>query len=104
MTILDSRLNTRTAEFRAAADTMTQLVADLKARVAKIAEGGGADARAKHAARGKLLPRDRVTLLLDPGTPFLELSQLAAHDMYENAGARAPASSPASAASPGASA
>ena len=40
--------------------------------------------RAKHAARGKLLPRDRVTLLLDPGTPFLELSQLAAHDMYKN--------------------
>ena len=84
MTILDSRLNTRTAEFRAAADTMTQLVADLKATVARIAEGGGADARAKHAARGKLLPRDRVTLLLDPGTPFLELSQLAAHGMYKN--------------------
>ena len=84
MTILDSRLNTRTAEFRAAADTMTQLVADLKAMVAKIAEGGGAEARAKHAARGKLLPRDRVTLLLDPGTPFLELSQLAAHGMYKN--------------------
>jgi 3-methylcrotonyl-CoA carboxylase beta subunit len=57
-------------------------VADLRARVAQAAQGGGAAARARHLARGKLLPRERVELLLDPGTPFLELSQLAASGMY----------------------
>ena len=82
--ILQSRLNPRSDEFRAAAEQMRQLVADLKAQVARVAEGGGAAARAKHAARGKLLPRDRVQMLLDPGTPFLELSQLAAWGMYND--------------------
>src|SRR4029079_4497529 len=47
--------------------------------------GGGAAAAAKHVARGKLLPRDRVQMLLDPGTPFLELSQMAAYGMYQAA-------------------
>jgi 3-methylcrotonyl-CoA carboxylase beta subunit len=84
MTVLDSRLNPRSAEFRTASEHMRGLVADLKARITRIAEGGGAEARAKHAARGKLLPRDRVQLLLDPGTPFLELSQLAAYGMYKD--------------------
>jgi 3-methylcrotonyl-CoA carboxylase beta subunit len=84
MTVLHTRLNPRTDEFRAAADAMRRLVADLKAQVAKAAEGGGAAARAKHSARGKLPPRDRVQMLLDPGTPFLELSQLAAHGMYND--------------------
>jgi 3-methylcrotonyl-CoA carboxylase beta subunit len=84
MTLLDSKLNPRTDEFRAAADHMRSLVDDLKRKVQKIAEGGGEAARAKHAARGKLLPRERVTLLLDPGTPFLELSQLAAFGMYND--------------------
>jgi 3-methylcrotonyl-CoA carboxylase beta subunit len=80
--ILQTRLNVRSEEFRAAAENMRQLVADLKAQVARADLGGGEAARAKHAARGKLLPRDRVQMLLDPGTPFLELSQLAAHGMY----------------------
>jgi 3-methylcrotonyl-CoA carboxylase beta subunit len=84
MAVLESRLNPRADDFRAAADAMRALVADLKAKVAKIAEGGGEDARQKHAARGKLLPRERVQLLLDPGTPFLELSQLAAYGMYSD--------------------
>ena len=84
MTIVDTKLNPRSDEFRAAHDHMRALVDDLKARVDKIAEGGGQAARAKHAARGKLLPRERVTLLLDPGTPFLELSQLAAYGMYND--------------------
>ncbi len=84
MTVLDSKLNTRSPEFRAAAEAMSGLVADLKDKIAKIGAGGGEDARAKHLARGKLLPRDRVTLLLDPGTPFLELSQLAAFGMYND--------------------
>jgi 3-methylcrotonyl-CoA carboxylase beta subunit len=84
MTVLDSKLNPRADEFRAAAEHMRALVDDLKHRVEKVSEGGGEAARAKHAARGKLLPRERVTLLLDPGTPFLELSQLAAHGMYND--------------------
>jgi 3-methylcrotonyl-CoA carboxylase beta subunit len=84
MTVLDSKLNTRSPEFRAAAEAMSGLVADLKDKIAKMAAGGGEEARAKHLARGKLLPRDRVTLLLDPGTPFLELSPLAAYGMYKD--------------------
>jgi 3-methylcrotonyl-CoA carboxylase beta subunit len=84
MTVLDSKLNTRSPEFRAAAEAMSGLVADLKDKMAKMAAGGGEEARAKHLARGKLLPRDRVTLLLDPGTPFLELSPLAAYGMYKD--------------------
>jgi 3-methylcrotonyl-CoA carboxylase beta subunit len=84
MTVLDTKLNTRSPEFRASEEAMRGLVADLKDKIAKIAAGGGEEARAKHLARGKLLPRDRVTLLLDPGTPFLELSQLAAYGMYKD--------------------
>src|SRR5215467_1098246 len=84
MPVLESKLNPRSDEFRTASDAMRALVQDLKGKVAKIAEGGGEGARKKHAARGKLLPRDRVQLLLDPGTPFLELSQLAAFGMYND--------------------
>ena len=82
MPILESKLNARSAEFRANAAAMRVVVDDLKAKVAQTALGGGDVARAKHTARGKLLPRDRVQMLLDPGTPFLELSPLAAMNMY----------------------
>ena len=85
MTILESKLNTRSDDFKANAEAMQKIVDDLKEKVAKIAQGGGEEARKKHVARGKLLPRDRVQMLLDPGTPFLEFSQLAAYDMYDNA-------------------
>ncbi|WP_420796847.1 carboxyl transferase domain-containing protein [Alkalilacustris brevis] len=61
---------------------MTALVDDLRQTVDRIALGGGEAARARHEARGKLLPRDRITRLLDIGAPFLELSQLAAHGVY----------------------
>ena len=84
MSILATQLNPRSAEFQANAAAMRQLVQDLQAQVAKVAEGGGAAARAKHVARGKLLPRERVQMLLDPGTPFLELSPLAALNVYNN--------------------
>jgi len=84
MTILDSKLNSRADDFKANAAAMQALVDDLRAKVAKVAQGGGEDARKKHAARGKLLPRERVQNLLDPGTPFLEFSQLAAYEMYHN--------------------
>jgi 3-methylcrotonyl-CoA carboxylase beta subunit len=82
---LTSKLNPRSEEFKASALQMRQLVGDLNARLAKIAEGGGKAARARHAGRGKLLPRDRVEMLLDPDTPFLEIGALAALDMYDNA-------------------
>ncbi|WP_316152366.1 carboxyl transferase domain-containing protein [Cupriavidus sp. BIC8F] len=85
MPTLETKLNARSESFKANAESMQALVADLKARIAKLAEGGGEDARNKHLSRGKLLPRERVQQLLDPGTPFLELSQLAAYDMYDNA-------------------
>jgi 3-methylcrotonyl-CoA carboxylase beta subunit len=69
-------------EYRANHDDLAKRVVDLRARIARIAEGGGALARQRHAARGKLLPRERVATLIDRGTPFLEFSQLAAADMY----------------------
>ena len=85
MTILESKLNVRSDDFKGNAAAMQALVDDLKAKVEKIALGGGEDARKKHTSRGKLLPRDRVQMLLDPGTPFLEFSQMAAYGMYQDA-------------------
>ncbi len=82
MSQLDTQLNSRSADFQANARAMRTLVDGLNAQIAKAALGGGEAARAKHTARGKLLPRDRVANLLDPGTPFLELSPLAALGMY----------------------
>ena len=82
MPILETQLNARSAEFQANAAALRAVVDDLKAKLDKAALGGGDAARAKHTARGKLLPRDRVQMLLDPGTPFLELSPLAAMGMY----------------------
>ena len=82
---IESKLNPRSEDFKANAAAMQAVVDDLRAKVAKIAAGGGETASAKHVARGKLLPRDRVQMLLDPGTPFLELSQMAAYGMYQDA-------------------
>jgi 3-methylcrotonyl-CoA carboxylase beta subunit len=84
LSTLVSKLNPRDAQFQENAKLMRELVADLKLQTEKMAQGGGQAARDKHTARGKLLPRDRVAGLLDPGTPFLELSPLAAKDMYNN--------------------
>src|SRR5574343_299407 len=85
MPVLTTQLNPRSADFKANADAMRGLIDDLNAKLAQIAQGGGEAARAKHTARGKLLPRDRVEMLLDPGTPFLEIAPLAGLDMYDNA-------------------
>ncbi|MDA0274988.1 MAG: methylcrotonoyl-CoA carboxylase [Proteobacteria bacterium] len=82
MPAIKSRLDTRSAEFRANAERMKTLVGDLRAKVEHVAQGGDEAARAKHTARGKLLARERVRTLLDPGSPFLEIGQLAAWDMY----------------------
>ncbi|MBV2217793.1 MAG: methylcrotonoyl-CoA carboxylase, partial [Diaphorobacter sp.] len=82
--ILESQLNPRSADFQANAAAMRAVVEDLRAQIERVSQGGGEAARAKHVARGKLLPRERVEMLLDPGTPFLEIAPLAALNMYGN--------------------
>ena len=84
MPVIKSQLNPRTDEFRANALHNRALTADLRAKVAAIKEGGPPHMREKHLARNKLLPRDRVRNLVDPGSPFLEFSQLAAWGMYDD--------------------
>ncbi|HEY1610146.1 MAG TPA: carboxyl transferase domain-containing protein, partial [Paraburkholderia sp.] len=84
MPTLESKLNSRSEAFRANAAALEALVADLRDKVQRLSAGGGEAARDKHVARGKLLPRERIVQLLDPGTPFLELSQLAAYGMYND--------------------
>src|SRR4029077_18791271 len=81
---LASVVDTQGKEFRANAAAMRALVSDLEAKRAEASLGGPERSRERHAARGKLLPRERVTRLIDPGTPFLELSPLAANGMYED--------------------
>ena len=84
MSVLQSKLNPRSADFQANASAMRALVDDLHEQVRKVGEGGGEAARKKHLDRGKLLPRVRVQMLLDPGTPFLEIAPLAALHMYRD--------------------
>jgi len=80
---LTSEIDQRGAEFRENQAAMAALLADLRGTLDRIAEGGGSAAREKHLARGKMVVRDRIRNLLDPGSPFLELSPLAAYGMYE---------------------
>src|SRR5271169_1622007 len=82
MTVLTTSLDPRSDSFRGNAAAMRGLVADLREKLSAIEEGGGEEARRRHLGRRKLLPRERVRLLLDPGSPFLELSPLAAYGMY----------------------
>lgn len=82
MPILPTAIDPRSPAFAENTASMRAQVDDLRATVARIALGGGEKAMAKHLARGKLSPRDRVRTLLDPGTPFLEFSQLAAYQVY----------------------
>ena len=83
MTVLQSKVNPRAEEFQKNHDAMAQAVADLRAKVATVEQGGGAKYQERHVARGKLLPRDRVNTLIDEGSPFLELSQLAGYKVYD---------------------
>src|ERR1700745_1146636 len=83
MQALKTQISPQSPEFRANAEKMRALVEDLRTNVTEVAQGGGETARARHTARGKLLPRDRVAQLLDPGTPFLEIGQLAAFGVYD---------------------
>src|SRR3989440_11615164 len=82
MTALHSTINAKSPEFARNAAAMKALVEDFRAKLNQVRQGGSEDARAKHVGRGKLLARERIDLLIDPGTPFLELSALAAYDMY----------------------
>ena len=84
MSVIDSSVNTRSEAYQANAAAMRKLVSDLRDRVARASLGGGEQARDKHLARGKLLPRDRVDSLLDPGSPFLEFSPLAGCGVYQD--------------------
>src|SRR5262245_44981503 len=82
MTALPSAIDPTSGEFMKNAEAMQAAVADLRGKLAQATQGGSEEARARHVARGKLLPRERVDLLLDPGSPFLELSPLAAYGLY----------------------
>ena len=83
-TVLSSKADPRSDSFKRNLDAHRQLSADLGAQLARVAEGGGERARERHVGRGKLLPRERVDRLVDPGSPFLELSPLAAHGLYDD--------------------
>ncbi|WP_298180453.1 carboxyl transferase domain-containing protein [Saccharomonospora sp.] len=81
---LASAVDTRSESYARNVEHHTELVADLRERLATVRQGGPEKARIKHVERGKLLPRDRVDALLDPGSPFLELSPLAANGLYDD--------------------
>ncbi|OOG39401.1 carboxyl transferase domain-containing protein [Rhodanobacter sp. C05] len=85
MSAIVSQIDPRSPDFQASSAQLRSMVDDLQRELIRSAEGGGAKAREKHTARGKLLPRERIRALLDPGSPFLELSALAAHGMYDDA-------------------
>lgn len=82
MGVIKTKINPRAEDFQRNAAAMQALVEDLRAKLAQVKQGGGEKAQQKHLDRGKLLPRDRVQGLLDEGSPFLELSQLAAFEVY----------------------
>jgi 3-methylcrotonyl-CoA carboxylase beta subunit len=82
MNVLNTAVALDSPKFAANKAAMESLVEDLRSKVALIAQGGGAEARERHVARGKMLPRERVAALIDPGAPFLELSQLAAYGVF----------------------
>ncbi|MCA1798498.1 MAG: methylcrotonoyl-CoA carboxylase [Xanthomonadaceae bacterium] len=84
MPVIQSTIDTGSAEFSANAEHMRGVVEDLRTQLSKSALGGGERARTKHLERGKLLARDRIAALLDPGSPFLEIAPLAAHGMYDD--------------------
>ncbi len=84
MPAFKSKIDIQSADFHNNTESMGKLVDDLQEKLQKSALGGSEKARKKHSGRGKLLPRERVRLLLDPGSPFLEFSALAALDVYED--------------------
>ncbi|MBP1465699.1 methylcrotonoyl-CoA carboxylase [Candidatus Chloroploca sp. M-50] len=85
MSLIHSHVHTHSAEFRENAEYHRGLAEELQARLAEAAQGGSDEARRKHTERGKLLARERVDLLLDPGTAWLEIGPLAAYEVYPDA-------------------
>ncbi|WP_411834672.1 carboxyl transferase domain-containing protein [Pseudoxanthomonas mexicana] len=85
MSFLSTQIDSRSQAFQENADYHRSLVAELERRLARAADGGGSKARDRHTERGKLLARDRIAALLDPGSPFLEIAPLAAEEMYDGA-------------------
>ena len=81
--VLGTHIDPDSDEYRTRAAHNRALTDELRARVAEAALGGNEKSRERHTSRGKLLPRERVERLLDPGSPFLEIGQLAANDLYE---------------------
>src|SRR5258707_11357885 len=79
---LHSTIDPASSDFARNAEAMRALVAELRGKLDQVAGGGGETSRARHTARGKRLARQRVDLLVDPGTAFLELSPLAAYGLY----------------------
>jgi len=84
MPAFKSKIDIQSADFHNNTENMGKLIDDLQEKLQNSALGGSEKARKKHSGRGKLLPRERVRLLLDPGSPFLEFSALAALDVYED--------------------
>jgi len=82
MPVLHTQVDIHSEDFKANSEHMSSLVADLKEKVAVIAQGGGEASMARHVGRGKLPPRERINQLLDEGSPFLEIGQMAAHEVY----------------------
>lgn len=83
MALIETKINPNSPDFLQYRDAMNAKIQDLKKRVADIQEGGGFEAEQKHRSRGKLLVRERIEALLDPGSPFLEFSQLAGYQLYK---------------------
>jgi 3-methylcrotonyl-CoA carboxylase beta subunit len=84
MAIIKSQVDTSSKDFAANDAHLRELVADLQKQLDRVELGGGQQARKKHTKRGKMLPRERIKQLIDPGTPFLEFSPMAAHGMYDD--------------------
>ena len=84
MPVLKSKINTKTDVFEQNTAHMQKQVDDLLEKIEKIKLGGGEKSAERHKSRGKLLPRDRINALLDEGSPFLEISQLAAWEVYDD--------------------
>jgi acetyl-CoA carboxylase carboxyltransferase component len=84
MSIIETHVERNSLEYQENTRYFQQQLEELRERVQQVRQGGGAEAIAKHRKRNKLLAHERIELLCDPGTPFLELSPLAAWDMYEN--------------------
>ncbi|MEY8264145.1 MAG: carboxyl transferase domain-containing protein, partial [Bermanella sp.] len=84
MPVIHSKLNIHSAEFKENQANLQTQVDDLQDLIATIELGGGEKSQARHKSRGKLLVRDRIALLIDEGSPFLEVAQLAAHKVYSD--------------------